>query len=53
MKRLAVILSIMGLGVYLLLSEKDKKRVKSSGRKGYNKFKKSHFPGKDIAADVE
>lgn len=48
MKRLAIALAVMGLGVYMMLSEKDKKQVKEEGNKIRKKIKKSHFPGKEI-----
>lgn len=50
MKRLAIALAVMGFGVYLMLSEKDKKVLKEEGKKFRKKLKKSHFPGKGIAS---
>lgn len=47
MKRLAVLLGIMGVAVWLLLSEDDKKPIRNEGEKIKKKFKKSHFPGKE------
>jgi hypothetical protein len=48
MKKLALILGVMGLGVYLMFSEKDKKRFKNEGNKIKKKLKKTHFPAKEI-----
>ena len=50
MKRLAVVFGIMCIGVLLLLSEKDKKQLSAEGKKLKKKFKKSHFPGKDLVS---
>lgn len=50
MKRLAIIFGVMCLGVWLLLSEKDKKQISDEGRKIKKKFKKSHFPGKEMVS---
>jgi hypothetical protein len=52
MKKLAVILTVMGLGVYLMLTEKDKKRVKNQVQQVKKKIKKTHFPAKDLNTDV-
>ena len=52
MKKLAIILTVMGLGVYLMLTEKDKKRVKKQVQPVKKKVKKTHFPAKDINTDV-
>lgn len=48
MKRLAIVLAVMGLGIYMMLTEKDKKKLKNEGRKTRKKLKKSHFPHKEI-----
>ncbi len=50
MKKLAIVLAVMGFGVFLMLSEKDKKEIKKEGKKFRKKLKKSHFPGKEILA---
>lgn len=50
MKRLAIALVVMGLGVYLMLSEKDKKEIRNEGKKFRKKIKKSHFPGKEMVS---
>jgi hypothetical protein len=50
MKRLAIILAVMGFGVYLMLSEKDKKSFRNEGNKIKKKLKKTHFPAKEILA---
>ncbi|MEO8823713.1 MAG: hypothetical protein ABI366_09060 [Ginsengibacter sp.] len=46
MKRLLVLLALMGAGVYLMLKDSDKKEIKKAGKKIKNKLKKSHFPKK-------
>ena len=51
MKKIAVILAVMGLGVYMMLSEKDKKRVKREGEWVKKKIKKTHFPAKDTSGE--
>ncbi len=51
MKRLAVVLAVMGLGVYLMLSEKEKKQIRKEGEKLKKKIKKTSFPAKEIFAD--
>jgi preprotein translocase subunit YajC len=51
MKRLAIALAVMGLVVYLMLSEKDKKEIKKKGEKLRKKLKKSRLPGKEILPD--
>ncbi len=48
MKKLAVILTVMGFGIYLMLSEKDKKELRKEGEKMKRKLKKTHFPVKEI-----
>jgi hypothetical protein len=42
----------MGLGVYLMLTEKDKKKVKVQAQLVKKKVKKTHFPAKDMNIDV-
>jgi hypothetical protein len=46
MKRLFILLAIMGVGVYLLLSENDEKNYHGE-KKMKKKTKKSHFPKKE------
>ncbi len=43
MKRLLILLALMGAGVYLLLSEEDQKKIKKEGKKIKKKLKKTHF----------
>jgi len=49
MKRLAIILAVMGLGVFLMLSESDKKEIRKEGNKIKKKLKKTHFPAKETS----
>ena len=46
MKRLFILLAIMGVGVYMLLSENEEKNDYSE-KKMKKKDKKSHFPKKE------
>jgi hypothetical protein len=50
MKKLAIILAVMGFGVYLMLSEKDKKEFKKAGKKLNRKLGKTHFPLKEVSS---
>jgi hypothetical protein len=50
MKRLLILLALMGTGVYLMLKESDKKEIKNAGEKIKKKIKKSHFPKKEAVA---
>lgn len=52
MKKLAVILAVMGLGIYLMLTESDKKSIKNKAQLERKKIKKSHFPTKDFPDDI-
>lgn len=47
MKKLAIVLTIMGLGLFLMLTENDKKELKKEGKKFRKKLKKTHFPRKE------
>ncbi|MEO6894678.1 MAG: hypothetical protein ABI136_06540 [Ginsengibacter sp.] len=51
MKRLLVLLALMGAGVYLMLKESDKKEIKKAGKKLKKKLRKSHFPKKEVLAE--
>ena len=44
MKRLIILLALMGVGVYLLLSEDEKKEIRKEGKRIKKKLKKTHFP---------
>lgn len=52
MKKIAVILAVMGFGIYLMMTEKDKKGKKDLGDLQRKKLRKSHFPGNDFPGDV-
>ena len=47
MKKIAILLAVVGLGVFLMLTENDKKELKKEGKKFKKKLKKTHFPGKE------
>lgn len=49
MKKLWILLAIIGVSTYLLLSDNDKKGKKKEGKHMKNKFKKSHFPKHELA----
>jgi hypothetical protein len=50
MKKLLVLLSVMGIAVFFLLSDTDKEELKQEGKRIKKKLKKSHFPKKETAA---
>ncbi len=50
MKRLFILLGVMGAAVLYMLSETDKKEMHEEGVKIKKKHKKSHFHKKQLAA---
>lgn len=44
MKKLLILLALMGAGIYLMLNNSDKREIKKEGKKIKKKLKKSHFP---------
>lgn len=50
MKRLLILFALMGVGVYLLLSEKDQKEIRKEGKRIKKKLKKTHFPKNEPAS---
>lgn len=50
MKKLLILLTLMGVGVYLMLSEEDQKEIRKEGKRIKKKFKKSRFPKKEPAS---
>lgn len=51
MKRLLILLAIMGAGVWLMLTETEKKEIKKEGKLLKKKLKKTHFPKKEVFAE--
>ena len=51
MKKLLILLALMGAGVWWLMTGTDKKEVKELGDLQRKKLKKTHFPKKEILAD--
>ncbi len=51
MKRLLILLALMGAGVWWLMAGTDKKEVKERGELKRKKLKKTHFPKKEVFAD--
>ena len=51
MKRLLVLLAIMGAGVWLMLSESEKKEIKKERKLLKKKLRKTHFPKKELIAE--
>lgn len=47
MKRLVILLAVMGIGIFYLLSDDEKKELKHGAKKIRKKLKKSHFPKKE------
>lgn len=50
MKRLLILLAVMGIGVFFLLSDTEKEELKHEGKRIKKKLKKSHFPKKEMPA---
>jgi hypothetical protein len=50
MKRLFILLALMGVGVYLLLSEDEKKEIRKEGKRIKKKLRKTHFPKNEPAS---
>lgn len=50
MKRLLILLAVMGIGIFYLLSDTDKEDLKKEGKRIKKKLKKSHFPKQEPAA---
>ena len=48
MKKIALLLGIMGAAVWILLSADDKKSLKNEGEIVKKKIRKTHFPAKEI-----
>jgi preprotein translocase subunit YajC len=51
MKRLLILLVLMGAGVWWMMMDKDKKEVKERGQLTKKKLKKTHFPKKEIVVE--
>lgn len=51
MKRLLILLAIMGAGVWWMLSDTDQKEIKERGELKRKKLKKTHFPKKEVFGD--
>lgn len=51
MKKLLILLALMGTGLYLLLRDSDKQEIEKAGKKIKKKLRKSHFPKKEIATE--
>lgn len=51
MKRLLVLLGVMGVAVLFMLSETDRKEIKQEGKKVKKKLKKSHFHKNPLSVD--
>lgn len=51
MKRLLILLGVMGLAVFFLLSDEDKKDLKQEGKKMKKKLKKTHFHKNPLSVD--
>jgi len=51
MKRLLILLALMGAGVWWLMTDTDKKEIKERGDLQRKKLKKTHFPKKEVLAE--
>jgi len=51
MKRLLILLALMGAGVWWMMMDTGKDEIKERGDLTRKKLKKSHFPKKEILAD--
>ena len=50
MKRLLILFAVMGVGVYLLLSEEGQKEIRKEGKRIKRKLKKTRFPKNEPAS---
>jgi len=51
MKRLLILLAIMAAGVWLMMTDSEKKEIREKGKLAKKKLKKTHFPKKEVFAD--
>ncbi|MGN6246935.1 MAG: hypothetical protein ACTHNG_01190 [Ginsengibacter sp.] len=51
MKRLLILLALMGAGVWWMMMDSDKDEVKELGDLTKKKLRKTHFPKKEIVAE--
>lgn len=47
MKKLFILLAVMGIGIFYLLSDNEKEELKHEAKRIKKKLKKSHFPKKE------
>jgi hypothetical protein len=51
MKRLLILLGVMGIAVFFMLSETDRKEIEHEGKKIKKKLKKTHFHKNPLSVD--
>jgi hypothetical protein len=49
MKRIFVLLAVIGVAVFMMLPDQDQKELKNEGKRIKKKLKKSHFPKNEPA----